>query len=202
MTPEIIRTISKLRNDFYTSFATAMPEPVKISGNSYNSLASIASWVDSNQWLNYITIYAYLAPDALVSERPFVLRCSINKGAGTVALPRHGQVCRGVNQQWSFELTILPEELLDFLPWIVDLVQAQTQGLHSLSQRPPHPLNPDFFVSVKSAHFWTLAAERLVKSPNSTGIPVSSGQLPSPVESFRKHYRSEVTELSSRRLFN
>jgi hypothetical protein len=33
-----------------------MPEPVKISGNSYNSLASIASWVDSNQWLNCITI--------------------------------------------------------------------------------------------------------------------------------------------------
>ncbi|MGQ9872597.1 hypothetical protein [Leptodesmis sp.] len=176
MTPEISRTIAKLRSDFYTSFAKVMKEPVKISGNPYNSLASIASWVDSNQWLNYITVYAYLAPDALASDRPFVLRFSINKGAGTVALPRHGQVCRGVNRQWSFELTVLPEELLDFLPWIVDLVQAQTQGLHSFSQRPPHPLNPAFLASLKSAHFWTLAAEQLVKSINPAVIPVSSGQ--------------------------
>lgn len=201
MTPEIIRTISKLRNDFYASFAEAMEEPVKISGNSYNSLASIASWVDTNQRLNYITIYAYLAPDALANDRPFILRFSINKGAGTVALPRHGQACQGLNQQWSFELTILPEELLDFLPWIVDLVQAQTQGLHSFTQRPPHPVNPDFFASLKSVHFWTVAAERLVESQKLVEIPVAPGERPVLPDSA-KHYRSDVPELSLRRLLN
>lgn len=200
MTPEIIRTISKLRNDFYTAFAEAMEEPVKISGNSYNSLASIASWVDRNQRFNYITIYAYLAPDDLASDRPFILRTSINKGAGTVTLPRYGQACRGLNQQWSLELTVLPGELLDFLPWIVDLVQAQVQGLHSFSQRPPYPLNPDFFVSLKSAHFWTLAAEQLLESQTAIASSTVSGQRHGLAEISTTHYRTKVTELPSRRL--
>jgi hypothetical protein len=118
MTPEIIKTISKLRSDFYTSFTEAMEEPVRISGNSYNSLACIASWVDCNQKLNYLTIYAYRSPDALATDRPFILRLSINKGAGIEVLPRHGQMCQGTNREWRFEMTLLPEELLDFLPWI------------------------------------------------------------------------------------
>ncbi len=200
MTPEIIRTISKLRNDFYTSFAEVMEEPVKISGNSYNSVACIASWVDRNQRLNYMTIYAYLAPDHLTQDRPFILRLSINKGAGMVALPRYGQGCQGLNQEWSFELTVLPEELLSFLPWIVDLVQAQAQGLHSFTQRPPHSLNPDFFVSLKSTHFWTLAAEQLAEAQTAIAIPVSPNQPQDAIGPSSIHYRTKVTELAARRL--
>lgn len=202
MTPEIIRSIAKLRHDFYTSFAEAMEEPVTISGSSYSSLASIASWVDANQRLNYITIYAYLAPDALAVDRPFILRFSINKGAGPVTLPRQGKGCQGFNQQWTFELTVLPEELLDFLPWIVDLVQAQNQGLGSFSEHPPHPINPDFLVSLKAPHLWTLAAEQLVESQKLVAIPAAPKQQHHEIESSSKHYRSGVAELSSRRLFN
>lgn len=178
-----------------------MEEPVKISGNSYNSLASIASWMDRNQRLNYITIYAYLAPDDLACDRPFILRFSINKGAGTVALPRYGQVCRGMNQQWTFELTVLPEELMDFLPWIVDLVQSQVQGLHSFTQRPPHPLNPDFFISLKSAHFWTVAAEQLVESQNRIEISIAPGQ-PYRLDKGAPEQHKKASNLSSGRLFN
>jgi len=38
----------------------------------------------------------------------------------------------------DFELTVLPEEILDFLPWI-SLVKADDKGSPSLVQSPPHP---------------------------------------------------------------
>ena len=51
-----------------------------------------------------------------------------------------GPELRGVNQGWHFELTVLPEEILDFLPWIVSLVKAQSKGSPLVVQSPPQPL--------------------------------------------------------------
>ena len=139
MTPEAIRIISQLRCDFYSLFAAAMNVPVKITGKSYSSSFHIASWVDGKQRLNYVNIYAYTAPDNFIPKRPFILRVAINKGAGKVTTGKHDQECRGFNQGWDFELTVLPEEILDFLPWIVSLVQAQDKGSLFLVEEPPHP---------------------------------------------------------------
>jgi len=33
----------------------------------------------------YVCVYAHTVPDALVPERPFILRMAVNKGAGVVA---------------------------------------------------------------------------------------------------------------------
>lgn len=64
---------------------------------------------------------------------------AINKGAGRVMV-KLGPELRGVNQGWHFELTVLPEEILDFLPWIVSLVKAQSKGSPEVVQSPPHSL--------------------------------------------------------------
>jgi hypothetical protein len=139
VTPETKRVISELRREFYSLFAVAMNVPVKITGESYSSNSPIASWVDEQKRLNYVNIYAHTAPDAFIPKRPFLLRVAINKSAGRVTIVKQGQECRGLNREWDFELTLLPEEILDFLPWLVSLVKAYDKGLPSLVQEPPHP---------------------------------------------------------------
>ncbi len=141
MTPEAKRIISELRHDFYSLFSAAMKVPVRVTGNSSVGDFSIASWIDQRHRLNYLRVYAYTAPDELIPKRPFILRLAINKGVGRVMTTRQVQECRGVNHGWDFELTVLPEEILDFLPWIVSLVKAYEKGSPSLVQEPPHPFD-------------------------------------------------------------
>jgi hypothetical protein len=142
MTPAAIRLVSQLRQAFYTGFAAAMNLPVNVTnGNSYASNSATASWIDTRQQLNYVYVYAHTAPDALVPDRPLVLRVSLNKGAGIGVLSKRGRGCQGFNQAWSFELTVLPEEVLDFLPWIVSLIQSYDHHSASIVPEPPHPLD-------------------------------------------------------------
>lgn len=159
MTPEAIRIVAQLRREFYLLFATAMKVPVSITNeNSYASNPSMASWVDDRQKLNYVYIYAHIAPDESVSERPFILRLAVNKGAGVVAAAKREKDCRGLNQSWHFELTLLPEEILDFLPWLVSLVKSRDKGSASFVIEPPHPF--DFKTSnvVLGHNAWTQKA--------------------------------------------
>ncbi|ARV58463.1 hypothetical protein BZZ01_07250 [Nostocales cyanobacterium HT-58-2] len=139
MNPEAKQIVSELRREFYSLFAATMNVPVKITGASYSSNSPIASWVDNKQRLNYVNVYAYTAPDELIPLRPFILRLAINKSAGRIAIVTKGQECRGMNRVWDFELTLLPGEILDFLPWIVSLVKAYDKNSLSLLQPPPHP---------------------------------------------------------------
>jgi len=146
MTPSAIRLVSQLRHEFYSLFATAMDAPVHVmTGNSYASNLATASWLDRQQRLNYLYLYAHTAPDELVPERPLVLRVSVNKGAGIGAVSKRGKGCKGMNQSWTFELTALPEEVLDFLPWIVSLIKSYDNSSASVVSEPPHPL--DFKIS-------------------------------------------------------
>jgi hypothetical protein len=162
MTPEAIRRVHELRREFYSHFATTMKVPVRITGNSYGSNFPTASWLDERQRLNYVSIYAYTAPDHLIPKRPFILRVAINKGAGRITRSKWGEECQGVNQGWHFELTLLPEEILDFLPWIVNLVKAPDRGSAGSMQEPPHPF--DFKVSNRllSNEVWTEKAWQLL----------------------------------------
>lgn len=141
MTPEAKRIVGELRSEFYSLFAAAMNVPVRITGVSYSSNSPIASWVDDRQRLNYVNIYAYTAPDEFFPDRPFLLRVAINKSAGRVMTGKQGQECQGLNRRWDFELTVLPEEILDFLPWIVSLVEAYDKGSPLLVESPPHPFD-------------------------------------------------------------
>lgn len=164
MTPESIRVLSKLRSDFYSLFVSTMNVPVKISGSSYNSVSFIASWIDDRDQLNYLNIYAYTAPDELLLERrPFILRVAINKGIGSVVFARQGQLCRGLNQRWQFELTVLPEEIMDFLPWVVSLIKAKAKGSSAFAQEPPHPLTSDVADIFVSEKVWTRDAEKVAE---------------------------------------
>ncbi|HEY9699148.1 MAG TPA: hypothetical protein V6D10_17950 [Trichocoleus sp.] len=167
MTPDTIRTIANLRREFYTQFAAEMAIPVKVSGSSYNSSALIASWLDDNQHLNYVNIYAYTAPDDLQSQSPFVIRLAINKGAGDLSTARKGLSCRGLNKKWAFELTVLPEEILEFLPWLVSLVESKTKNLLSSTDSPPYPVTLNASTVLAATAAWTQNAKQATDSARS-----------------------------------
>lgn len=166
MTPESIRLIGQLRSEFYTLFAAAMSVPVKISGSSYNSSSYIASWIDDRDKLNYVNIYACAAPDRLITDRPFILRIAVNQGAGQIGATQ-SRSCSKLNQTWRFELTVLPEEILDFLPWIVSLVKAKAQGESSFTQEPPHVLSANAPNLLFAEKVWTQQAERMANLQHS-----------------------------------
>jgi hypothetical protein len=162
MTPDTIRTLTSLRDQFYCLFSAAMEASVRVThGNTSTNNPAMAFWVDDQQRLNYIRVYAHTAPDVLVPERPFVLRVSVNKGAGTPLATKQAKGCRGHNQSWHFELTVLPEELLDFVPWIVSVIKVQEKRSAAAAQTPPYP-----FTRQASAAFdkdaWTQNARQRV----------------------------------------
>lgn len=161
MTPEAIRIVSQLRRDFYSLFAAAMEVPVSITnGSSSTGNPPMVSWIDDKQRLNYLRIYVYTAPDELIPERPFILRISVNKGGGIGAPAKWRRDYRGLNQDWHVELTVLPEEILDFLPWLVSLVKCYDQGSSLFVQEPPHPFDFNSSDGVLCKDAWTQKARQ------------------------------------------
>ncbi|MGJ3251950.1 MAG: hypothetical protein ACFE0J_12585 [Elainellaceae cyanobacterium] len=161
MTPETIRIVTQLRDEFYTLFAASMKVPVTITNrSSYASTPSMASWVDNDQRLNYVCVYAYTAPDELVPNRPFILRVAVNKGAEMGAIARRGRGYQRVNRRKHFELTVLPSEILDFLPWIVSLAKSYDEGAATLTSDPPHPFDCRMSDESLSHEAWTRQASR------------------------------------------
>ncbi|MBV9385403.1 MAG: hypothetical protein JOZ78_03130 [Chroococcidiopsidaceae cyanobacterium CP_BM_ER_R8_30] len=150
MTPEAISLIAKLRSEFYSLFAAAMSVPVKITAHSYSRNFPIACWVNSQEQLNYLSLYAHSAPDELFPLRPLLLRVAVNRGAGSVMLIKPGIRFRDMNQEWHFELTATPEEITDFVPWLVSLIETQEQVASAEVKPPPHPLE---FVSPVTCSF-------------------------------------------------
>jgi hypothetical protein len=169
MTPEAIRIVSQLRREFYSLFTTAMKLPVNITGgNSYASDLSMASWIDEKKRLNYVRVYAHTAPDELFPKRPFILRVAVNKGAEIAAAARRAKGCQELNQSWYFELTLLPEEILDFLPWIVNLVKSYDKDSASLVPDPPRPINCKTSHALSFEDAWTQKAwQKTLLCPNS-----------------------------------
>jgi hypothetical protein len=142
MTPDTIRRISQLRQEFYEQFVAKMSVPVHITkGNSHTSTLSRATWINDHNQLNYLWVYAHSAPDDLVPERPFILQLAINKGGDVDAITRYHKGHAGLNADFRFELTLLPEELLGFLPWIVRLVQPEIGCWPLTLPSPPYLLD-------------------------------------------------------------
>ncbi|BAY07887.1 hypothetical protein [Calothrix sp. NIES-2098] len=163
MNPEAKHIVSELRREFYSLFAAAMKTPVSISSTCYSSNSPIASWIDNRQKLNYVNIYAYTAPDEFNPLRPFILRLAINKSALQFMMGKKLQKSQELNVRWNFELTVLPREILDFLPWIVSLVEARDRVSPSLLQSPPHPFELKVPASGLYNNVWTLEACLLTK---------------------------------------
>jgi hypothetical protein len=65
----------------------------------------------------------------------------INKGEDAATLAKQRRDGQEFNRDWHFELTLMPEEILDFLPWIMSLIQSYDTSSASVVLEPPHPLD-------------------------------------------------------------
>jgi hypothetical protein len=156
MTPEAASILNSLREDFYDLFQAKMKMPVKVSkGKSliFNpSMAPILSWVDLQERVNYLSIYAHAAPDQLIPGRPLLLRVAVNRWPHTSGQSAKNQKEPEGNQDWSWELTLLPEEVMAFAPWLARWIEADSRSAE-LRQRPPSML--EFFPHPQAHVAWS-----------------------------------------------
>lgn len=159
MTPETIRTLGQVRQEFYIAFAAAIDAPANITkGNLYSSNTPRISWTDRHQRLNYLCVYAHVAPDQLLPDRPLILRLGVNKGLGLDA--RHGKESQQASQKLlRFELTLLPDEILDFVPWLASLLQSSVKS-YEIMELPPCRLNLNTLDELLLYGAWTQQATR------------------------------------------
>ncbi|MGF1601368.1 MAG: hypothetical protein ACFCU8_04995 [Thermosynechococcaceae cyanobacterium] len=159
MTPEAASILTSLREDFYDLFQAKMKMPVKVSkGKSliFNpSMAPIVSWIDLQERTNYLSIYAHTAPDQLIPQRPLLLRVAVNRWPTTSGQSGKGQKDPQGNQDWSWELTLLSEEMMAFAPWLARWIEADSRSVE-LRQRPPSIL--EFFPDLKANVAWSQRA--------------------------------------------
>ncbi|MGB7415301.1 MAG: hypothetical protein WA902_13935 [Thermosynechococcaceae cyanobacterium] len=159
MTPEATSILTSLREDFYELFQAKMKMTVKVSkGKSliFNpSMAPIVSWVDVQERINYLSIYAHTAPDQLIPQRPLLLRVAVNRWPTTSGQGNKGQKESQNNTDWSWELTLLPEEMMAFAPWLARWIEADSRSAE-LRQRPPAIL--EFFPDSKATVAWSQKA--------------------------------------------
>jgi hypothetical protein len=73
---------------------------------------------------------------------------------------------RAAEPSWHYELTLCPEEALDFVPWIARLAEAHDRSEAAVLTEPPHPCH---FVHGNILDCWyavtEAAADILVRVP-------------------------------------
>lgn len=161
MTPNAIRTLAQVRQDFYAAFAESIGFPVTTTkGGSHSSNASKIAWADSQQRANYICVYAHLAPDVLIPERPLILRLGVNKGLGLEPAKRKKESPAKIQKLLRFEVTFLPNEILALVPWIVNLLKSQDDQ-PEIEVTPPVSLGDSIALDALIAQgAWTQNASR------------------------------------------
>jgi hypothetical protein len=158
MTPEAIRTVTDIRQEFYNLLAPALGVPVHITkGSSYLGNTPKISWTDSFQKANYACIYAHMAPDELMPDRPLILRLGINQGLGLEPAKSRKSSLHQDHGLLKFELTLLPNELLKFVPWVVDLLHAHETG-KDMELEPPCQLSANTLADLVAHGAWTYEA--------------------------------------------
>jgi hypothetical protein len=133
MTPEAVQYLIALREKFYSGFQTQLRINLntdKKNTHLFNpSFQSIATWIDRRQRMNFMTVYALQAPDVLFPERSLILRIVFNCKSASSAAILEKKIGMKLNQDWSLELTLLPTELLNIIPWLVQWIEAQEGGI-------------------------------------------------------------------------
>ena len=168
MLTESAQQVSKLRAQFYRSFADALDVSVNISREkSYSSTLPRVSWTDDQGRLNYLGMYAHSAPDLLLPDRPMVLRVGVNLGAELATGASAARGHRRYNWTCQFYLTLIPPELSAALPWILQALN-QPRGL-DLEALPELPYSLESKPGQVNS-LWTRHALQQMQQPQAAGL--------------------------------
>lgn len=168
MTPEAIRTVGQVRLEFHDLFSASIGMPVSITkGNPQSGNAPKISWVDQAQRSNYVCLYAHIAPDVILPDRPLILRLGVNKGLTLDSAKRLKPGQSTSQKVLRFELTLLPDEVLKFVPWVTRLLQTNGQGSEETIS-PPAPLTVETLSQLLVHGAWTQTASRCLAQTDLT----------------------------------
>ncbi|WP_299405636.1 hypothetical protein [Acaryochloris sp. IP29b_bin.148] len=162
MTPDAKQILVQLRETFYAQFAAAMKRDVSVTKDNSlvfsPSLAAIASWVDDQQRFNYLSVTAHTAPDALFPNRPLTLRITINPPSAVMTNTKtvHKKTGLNLNQAWSLNLTVLPEELEGITHWVASWIHSQDND--SIAIGAPYRLKVTPTEDDRDYQVWTQSA--------------------------------------------
>ncbi len=170
MLPDSAQQVSKLRTQFYQSFADAVDFSVTITREkSYASTLPRVSWTDGQGRLNYLCMYAHSAPDGLMPDRPLVLRVGVNLGAELAMGTGPGRGSRRYNWTCQFYITLLAAELPAALPWILKALE-QPHGF-DLDALTGLPYTPEAKATAGQAiSLWSRLALQQVQPPPSAPV--------------------------------
>lgn len=176
MTPEAKQILVQLREAFYDQFATAMKREVAITKDNSlvfsPSLAAIASWTDDHQRFNYLSVSAHTTPDSLLPQRPLTLCITINPPSGVLTNTKsvHKKTGLSINQSWSLNLTVLPEEIADMAHWVASWIHSQDND--SVAIAAPYRLKVTPTPHDSEYQVWTQAAWGCLNPEDQQTLPV------------------------------
>lgn len=159
--------LARLRRDFFERFLAdmRMPAGVKLHPPS-------VCWLDPNGHINHLRVHAYMQPHVGMSDRPLIPRLYVNhyvldhpeRIARRMGWALRRRVPVSERCRWSFELSLLPNELPDFARWIVSLAEAHAANDSSIVVGPPHKCHfwNDRILDCRYA--WSAAAWRKMKA--------------------------------------
>ena len=161
--------IAYLRRDFFARFLANMKMPAEV-----NLHPPSVCWFDPNGHINHLRVHACMQPHAGMPDRPLIPRLYVNHYAldnPERIAGRMGWEWRPHNfdgsLRWSFELSLLPDELADFAPWVVSLAQAHASKNASMVIVPPykcHFWNDGKGSILNCRYAWSAAAWRSMKA--------------------------------------
>lgn len=122
-------------------------------------------WLDPDGCFNQAQIVTLSAPCVESLEAPLILRVSIN----CLSFLYEARVRRRMGwpvppawqeqtNAWSYELSLLAGQLMDFVPWVAQLVLAKTHRDERLLLSPPEVCHFWTHPNLLCAYAWTMRA--------------------------------------------
>lgn len=132
------RRANAIREEFLRELAAALDRDVL-----FVERPRLIAWRSAQGRVEHARLEPYYLPDRRDPARPLILRASINYGGPAdwkPILKRVGWEDRvRADRWWKMELSMLPGEVLDYVPWLASVVGAHEHNDAARVIEPPHP---------------------------------------------------------------
>lgn len=137
-------TLSRLQAEFATALEDQLWMPYLQVGSPE---VPTVCWQGICDQLGQARLTSFLAPHAGRPERLFLVRIELNRPPLVSESWLRGEFqysdypvpveARGEVQPWTFRLTLLPEQVLAFVPWVASVICAHEAGEDCVLEVPP-----------------------------------------------------------------